>query len=43
MTTDERIRDENLIFDINREAGICIIIRSNQLKGIPYMLGNITS
>ena len=39
MTTDNKIRDENLLYDINREAAKISALSSGQIDKYEYLIG----
>ena len=39
MTTDDKIRDENLLYDINREAAKISALSSGQIDKYEYLIG----
>ena len=39
MTTDDKIRDENLLYDTNREAAKISALSSGQIDKYEYLIG----
>ena len=39
MTTDDKIKDENLLYDINREAAKILALSSGQIDKYEYLIG----
>ena len=39
MTTDDKIRDENLLYDTNREATKISALSSGQIDKYEYLIG----
>ena len=39
MTTDDKIRDENLLYDINRKAAKISALSSGQIDKYEYLIG----